>query len=71
MIAGAVVCVFAVLFFVKWSFGHTISTRAEQKEIAEYERRACAGRSANSLFIGGFAREKFSARRFGKVAGGI
>ena len=35
LIAGAFVCVFAVLFFVKWSFGHTISTRAEQKEIAE------------------------------------
>lgn len=35
VVAGAVVCVFAVLFFVKWSFGHTISTRAEQKEVAE------------------------------------
>ena len=35
VVAGAVVCVFAVIFFVKWSFGHTVSVRAEQKEVAD------------------------------------
>ena len=35
LITGAIVCVIAVIIFVKWTFGHTISVRAEQKEVAE------------------------------------
>ncbi len=35
LIIGAVFCAVAVIFFVKWSFGHTISIRAEQKEVAD------------------------------------
>ncbi|MGI9054999.1 MAG: tetratricopeptide repeat protein [Pyrinomonadaceae bacterium] len=34
LITGAIVCIIAVIIFVKWSFGHTISVRAEQKEVA-------------------------------------
>ncbi len=34
LIIGAVVCAVAVIFSVKWSFGHAISIRAEHKEVA-------------------------------------
>lgn len=35
LIIGAVFCAVISIFFVKWSFGHTISIRAEQKEVAD------------------------------------
>lgn len=35
VIIGAVFCVVAVIFSVKWCLGHTISVRAQQKEVAD------------------------------------
>lgn len=35
MLAGAVLCFVLAFLFVKWSLGHTISIRAQQKEVAD------------------------------------
>ncbi|MEO6587850.1 MAG: carbohydrate binding domain-containing protein [Pyrinomonadaceae bacterium] len=35
LFVGALICIAAMIFFVKTSFGHAISIRAEQKEIAD------------------------------------
>lgn len=43
LIIGAVFCAVAVIFIVKWSFGHTISIRAEQKEIADFSTELAPG----------------------------
>lgn len=35
LIIGAILCAVAVIFSVKWSFGHAISLRADYKEVAD------------------------------------
>lgn len=43
LLIGALVSVVAVFYSVRWSFGHTIAARAEQKEVAELSSALAPG----------------------------